>query len=269
MSDLRARLCLNQITTEQWSLSEAVKGCVRFSIPWIGLWRHKVAATGLAESARIVRDAGLRVSSLCRGGMFPAATTSERQHRIDDNLRAIDEAAALDTDLLVLVNGPAPDCDIDAARHVIAEGIAAILPHAVECGVRLGVEPLHPMFAAERSVIVTLAEANRLADSLRSDYVGVVVDVYHVWWDPNLYRELARTRVVGFHVSDWPRVLGEPAMSRFMMGEGVIELRRIRAAVEATGYRGPIEVEIFNRELWSQPGDQVVEKLKQAYLEHV
>src|SRR5688572_7541506 len=141
--DLR-HLSLNQITTERWSLREAVEGCARAGIPAMGLWRHKVAETGLRESARLVRDAGLRVSSLCRGGMFPAATVAERRARIEDNRRALDEAAELGSGLLVLVCGPAPDRDIDAAREMVAEGIAALIPYAAERNVRLGIEPLHP-----------------------------------------------------------------------------------------------------------------------------
>ena len=149
-SDL-ARLSLNQMTTERWSVREAVEGCARAGIPAIGLWRNKVAEAGLQESARLVRDAGLRVSSLCRGGMFPAATPTERGARIEDNRRAIDEAAEIGTDVLVLVCG--------AARMMVAEGIAELVPYARERGVRLGIEPLHPMFAADRSVIVTLGQA--------------------------------------------------------------------------------------------------------------
>src|SRR3712207_4944745 len=187
-----ARLSLNQMTTERWSVRQAVEGCARAGIPGIGLWRHKVAETGLRESARLVRDAGLRVSSLCRGGMFPAATAAERRERIDDNRRAIDEAAELGTDVLVLVCGPAPDRDIDAARMMVEEGVAELVPYARERGVRLGIEPLHPMFAAERSVIVTLGQANSLAERFPVQQVGVVIDVYHVWWDPEVYRQIDR-----------------------------------------------------------------------------
>ncbi len=263
-----SRLSLNQITTEGWNLREATEGCARAGIPAIGLWRHKVAETGLAESARIVREAGLRVSSLCRGGMFPAATAAERQARIDDNRRAVDEAAELGTDVLVLVCGPGPDRDIQAARGMVEQGIAQVLPYAIERGVRLGIEPLHPMFAAERSVITTLGEANTLAERFASPYVGVVVDVYHVWWDPELYGQIARAagRILGFHVSDWLVPTPDMLLGRGMMGDGVIDLRRIRAAVEAAGYAGPIEVEIFNRGIWDAPGDEVLALMRERYL---
>lgn len=265
------RLSLNQITTDRWSLREAVEGCVRAEIPWIALWRHKIAEAGLAESKRLVNDAGLQVSSVCRGGMFPAATAAERQARIDDNRRAIEEAAELGADVLVLVCGPAPDKDIAAARQMVEDGIDAVVPYAQACGVKLGIEPLHPMYAAERSVINTLAQANAIAEKYTPEQVGVVVDVFHVWWDPQLYEQIARAsgRILGFHVSDWIVPTPDLLMGRGMMGDGVIDLRRIRQAVEEAGYSGPIEVEIFNRVIWDMQGDDVLALTKQRYLQHV
>lgn len=267
-----ARLSLNQMTTDQWDLREAVEGCVRADIPYIGLWRQKVQEIGLRESARIVRESGLKVSSLCRGGMFPAATGRELLERIDDNRRAIDEAAELGTDTLVLVCGPAADTDLEKARTQVARGIEAVAPYAAERGIQLGIEPLHPMFAADRSVIVTLGQANRMAEQIGAPNVGVIVDVYHVWWDPDLYDAIARAsgRIFGYHVNDWIIPLPHPVLhGRGMMGDGVIELRKIRRAVEDTGYVGPIEVEIFNERLWSMPGDDVLAQMKKRYLETV
>lgn len=265
------RLSLNQITIEQCSLPEAVAGCARAGIRRIGLWRHKVAEAGVAASARLVRDAGLTVSSLCRGGMFPAATVDERRRRLDDNRRAIEEAAALGTDLLVLVCGGLPDRDIAAARQMVAEAIAQLLPEARASGVRLGIEPLHPMFAADRSVITTLGEANALAERLASPWVGVVIDTYHVWWDPQVYPEIARAqgRILGFHVNDWIVPLTDPLHGRGMMGDGLIELRRLRAAVDAAGYAGPIEVEVMNRALWAEPAGAVLARLQARFAQHV
>jgi len=266
-----ARLSLNQMTTRGWGVREAAEGCARAGISWIGLWRDKVQEAGLKESARLVRDAGLGVSSLCRGGMFPAATKAERAARIDDNRRAVDEAAVLGTDVLVLVCGAAPDRDIDAARAAIEEGIEILIPYAEEAGVRLGIEPLHPVFAADRSAMVTLGQANDIVERLGSPVVGVVIDVYHVWWDPELYREIERSagHILGFHVNDWLRGGENPLTSRGMMGDGVIELKRMREAVEAAGYAGPIEVEIFNEEVWAMPGDDVLKLIGERYLEHV
>ncbi len=258
------RLSFNQITSRHATLKECVDACVRNGVRWIAPWRDRVAETGLDQSVRMIRDAGLGVSSLCRGGFFPASTQAERQRRIDDNLRAIDEAAALGAGCLVLVCGPAPDRDIDGARAMVAEGIAAISPHARDRGVRLGIEPLHPMFAADRSVIVTLAQATDMAEKLGA---GIVADVFHIWWDPNLYAEIRRAagRILGFHVSDWAVPLPGIVTGRSMMGDGVIELRRIREAVDATGYRGPIEVEIMNERIWSQPVDVTIQQVVARY----
>jgi sugar phosphate isomerase/epimerase len=270
LTDL-SRLSLNQATTKRWTLAEAAEGCARAGIPWIGVWRDRLAEVGAERASRIVRDAGLRVSGLCRGGMFPAATTEERRARIEDNRRAIEEAAALGADVLVLVCGPAPDRDIAAARTMIEAALHELAPYAAEHGVRLAVEPLHPMFAADRSAIATLREANDLVERIGSSYVGVIVDAYHLWYDADLYPQVARSagRILGFHVSDWIVPLPDVLLGRGMMGDGVIELRRIRAAVDATGYDGPIEVEIFNQAIWDAPGDDVLALMCRRFLEHV
>ena len=263
-----ARLSLNQITTNRWSLAEALEGCLRAEVPAIGIWRHKIADIGLAESRRLVRGSGLRVSSVCRGGMFPAATAAERAARIEDNRRAIDEAAELGTDTLVLVCGPPPDRDIAAARRMVEDAIAALVPYARERKITMAIEPLHPMYAAERSCITSLEEANTLADKFDPDVVGIAVDVYHVWWDAMLEREIARAgrRIRGFHVCDWLVPTPDMLMGRGMMGDGCIDLYRIRSLVEAAGYAGPIEVEIFNQQIWDQPGDETVQLMKQRYV---
>lgn len=265
------RLSLNQITLNRLTLEEAVEACAAAGVTWIGLWRDKVHASGLARAADLLSATGVRTSSLCRGGFFPAATRRERASRIDDTRRAIDEAAALGAETLVLVCGPAADRDIDRARAQVREAIAELVPLAESCGVRLGIEPLHPMYAAERSVVVTLAEANALAADFEPAQVGVVVDVFHVWWDPDLYDQIERAtgRIVGFHVSDWLVPLPDMLLGRGMLGDGVVELRRIRRAVDAAGYRGPIEVEIFNEDVWALPADESLALVRQRYLEHI
>ncbi len=270
-SPLLENLSLNQITTENWTLEEAIQGCVKAEVPWIAPWRHKVHELGLAESKKQIEAAGLKVSSLCRGGMFPAATAEERQKNIDDNRLAIEEAAELGTDVLVLVCGSSPDKDIDTARKWVEEGIAKIEPFAKSHGVKLAIEPLHPMYAADRSVVVTLDQANTMAEKMNSSHVGVIVDVFHVWWDPDLYNQInrAKNNILGFHVSDWIVPVPDIFKGRGMMGDGVIELRRIRKAVEAAGYNGPIEVEIINQSIWDQPGDDVLALMKERYIEHV
>ena len=265
-----SRLSFNQMTAGKATLREVVDACVKHGVEWFGPWRHAVGEDP-AGAGRLIRDAGLRVSSLCRGGMFPAATPEERRKKIEDNLRAIDEATALGTDLLVLVNGPAPGRDIDGARQMVVDGIAAIVDHAEKSGVRLGVEPLHPMFAADRSVVVTMGEANDIAARFDARRVGLVVDVYHIWWDPQVYAEIARAgdRIFAFHVSDWIVPTPDMLMGRGMMGDGVIEISRLREAVEEAGYSGPIEVEIFNEALWAQPADDVVGLVARRFQEFV
>ena len=262
------RLSLNQITTNKWSLAEALDGCLRAQIPAIGIWRHKIAEVGLTESRRLVRDAGLHVSSVCRGGMFPAATAGERASRIEDNRRAIDEAAELGADTLVLVCGPPPDRDIAAARRMVEDAIGALIPYARERRVTMAIEPLHPMYAAERSCITSLEEANILAEKFDPNTVGIVVDVYHVWWDAMLEREIerARGRIRGLHVCDWLVPTPDMLMGRGMMGDGCIDIHRIRSLVDGAGYTGRIEVEILNQRIWDQPGNEVLEMMKARYL---
>ena len=266
-----ARLSLNQITVDQWTLPEVVEGCVRADITTIAPWRERVAEVGLPVAARLIADAGLRVSSLCRGGFFPAASASERRRADDENRRAVDEAAALATDVLVLVCGPPVDRDLAQARAEIAAGIERLVPYAAAHGVRLGVEALHPMMIAERSAIVTLGEALDLALRFDADEVGVVIDVYHVWWDPALEREIARAagRTIGFHVSDWLVPTADLLQGRGMMGDGIIDVPRIRQLVDGSGYEGPIEVEVINRDLWRLPGEELVALTRERFAAHV
>jgi sugar phosphate isomerase/epimerase len=201
--------------------------------------------------------------------MFPAATAAERAAKIEDNRRAIDDAATLGAEVLVLVCGAAPDRDLGAARAMVSDGIAAIAPYAGERGVRLGIEPLHPAFCAERSCITTMREARLISEQFDASNVGVVVDVYHVWWDPERAEEIARlgNRIAGFHTNDWLVPVKNVLMNRGMMGDGVIELRRIRGEVERAGYLGPIEVEIFNETLWERSVDDLVRTTAERFVE--
>jgi sugar phosphate isomerase/epimerase len=263
-----SRLSLNQITIDQCSLPEAIEACGRAGLTVIGPWRHKVAEVGVEPAARMIREAGLRVSSLCRGGFFPAADAPGRRAADEDNRRAVEEAATLGTDVLVLVCGPPIGRDVEAARAQILGGIERLVPHAEEQGVRLAIEPLHPMMISERSAIVTLGEANDLAERFDDTRVGVVVDAYHVWWDPRLYEEIARAgrRILGYHVADWLVPTTDRLQGRGMMGTGVIDLKRIRAAVEEAGYDGPIEVEVINRDAWERSVDDIVAEACEAFL---
>jgi sugar phosphate isomerase/epimerase len=264
------RLSFNQITADPWSLETAVDRCCRSGIPYIAVWRHKLDGNA-ARASRLIRHAGLRVSSLCRGGWFSAPTAQERRNRVADNRIAIEEAALLGAPVLVIVSGPANGQTLADARATVLDGLLEVLPDAEKAGVVLGIEPLHPMFAAERSVVVTLKQANDIADRLQSASAGMVVDAYHVWWDPEVMNEIERARgkIVGFHVSDWPVPLPGILMGRAMMGEGVIELRQLRQAVDKNGYEGPIEVEIFNEDIWKSADDGLLKRIQRSFEEYV
>ncbi|MCC5968858.1 MAG: sugar phosphate isomerase/epimerase [Pararhodobacter sp.] len=265
-------LSLNLATTRQvWGFKEAVEGCLAQGVTAISPWRDQVEAIGLAEAAHIVRSNGLRLTGLCRGGMFPAADIAGRKAALDDNLRAIDEAAALNADCLVLVVGGLPDGsrDIKAAREQVAEGIAAMLPHARACNVPLAIEPLHPMYAADRACVNTLDQALDLCELL-GDGLGVAIDVYHVWWDPGLPEAIARAgrmnAILAHHICDWLVPTTDLLLDRGMMGDGVIDLVGIRAMIEAAGYSGPQEVEIFSAQnWWKRPGEEVLAVCKERF----
>jgi sugar phosphate isomerase/epimerase len=265
-------LSLNQATIPAWTVPQAAEACARAGLGWIAPWRDRVAEAGLRKSARAIRDAGLGVSSLCRGGWFDAADEAGRQVRMEDNRRAVEEAAELGALCLVLVCGPAAGGDLAAARSHVADAIVALAGYARECGVALAVEPLHPMYCGDRSVVVTLAQALQLAEAAGPpDRAGVTIDAYHVWWDPELMAgiQACRGRILGFHVCDWLVPTPDMLNGRGMMGDGVIELRTLRRAVDAAGYEGPIEVEIFNPEVWALPPLEALDLVAQTYLDHV
>jgi len=269
------RLSLNTATVrEQWTLAQAIEGCARHGIRGISPWRDKLDQLGAAEAARRIRDAGLTVTGLCRGGMFPARTQAARAAAIRDNRKAIDDAATIGAKCLVLVVGGLPEGsrDLAAAREQVAEGIAAILPHARRCGVPLAIEPLHPMYAADRACVNTLSQALDLCDALdpkKTGALGVAVDVYHVWWDPDLQvqiRRAGRRRILAYHICDWLVPTTDLLLDRGMMGDGVIDLKRIRAWVEGAGYRGFHEVEIFSaRNWWKRDPDEVLRTCKERH----
>jgi sugar phosphate isomerase/epimerase len=256
----KSRLSFNQITTDRWSVAEAVEGCVRHGIGSIALWRHKIKEAGLAACVRLVKDAQLHVSSVCRGGMFPAPTELERKKNIEDNFRAVDEAAALHADSLVMVVGGCAGVGLEEARKMVGDGVAALVPYARERGVRIGLEALHPMYCAERAVLVTIEQALEMASIYDPREVGVILDTFHIWWDPKVAESISRSagRICGFHVSDWLAPLPDILMGRGLMGDGVIDNRMLRRLVERAGYTGPIEVEIFNRALWDSDPDYVL-----------
>ncbi|WP_025658365.1 sugar phosphate isomerase/epimerase [Rhizobium sp. IBUN] len=258
-------LSINLATVrEQYDMKQAVEACLKQDIVAIAPWRDQVHAIGLSEAARIVADNQLQVTGLCRGGMFPAADAAGRAAAIDDNKRAIDEAAALNADCLVLVVGglPAGSRDVAHARDMVADGIGAILTHARASGIPLAIEPLHPMYAADRACVNTLEQALDICDLL-GDGVGVAIDVYHVWWDPKLEQQIARAgasgRILAHHICDWLVPTTDLLLDRGMMGDGVIDLKGIRRSIEAAGYHGAQEVEIFSAaNWWKRPGEKVL-----------
>jgi sugar phosphate isomerase/epimerase len=260
-----AKLSLNTATTrEQWGLAQAIEGCARHGIRGIAPWRDQLAAMGVTEAVRAIKANGLTVTGLCRGGFFTA------QDWKDDNRRAIEEAHALGARCLVLVVGGLPpgSKDLAGARERVREGIAAILPEARKAGVPLAIEPLHPMQAAERACVNTLEQALELCDAL-GEGVGVAVDVYHVWWDPKLAQQIARAgrdRLLAYHICDWLVPTRDLLNDRGMMGDGVIDLPRIRALMEGAGYDGFHEVEIFSTlDWWRRDPDVVLSTCKDRH----
>jgi sugar phosphate isomerase/epimerase len=262
LSSDKTWLAINTATVKSWSLQQAVDGCARAGITAIAPWRDIVQQCGIDRAAKLIRAAGLTVTCLCRGGMFTAADAAGRRAAFDDNRRAVDEAAAIGASSLVLVVGGLPrgSKDLVGAHAQVKDGIADLLPYARAAGVPLAIEPLHPMQAADRACINTLAHANDFCDEL-GEGVGVAVDVYHVWWDPDLPRQIARSasRILCYHVCDWLLPTRDLVFDRGMPGDGIIDLRRIRTLVEQAGYRGHCEVEILSsQDWWQRDPDEVL-----------
>ncbi|HEY5290995.1 MAG TPA: sugar phosphate isomerase/epimerase family protein [Burkholderiales bacterium] len=264
-------LSLNTATVrEKWGLRQMIEGCARHGIRGIAPWRDKLAELGAKEAAKMIRSHGLTVTGLCRGGMFPAADRQGRRAAIEDNLRAIEDAATLEARCLVLVVGglPAGSKDLAGAREQVRDGIGSVLDHARSCGVPLALEPLHPMYAADRACVNTMAQANDLCDELGAG-LGLAVDLYHVWWDPQLKAEIERAgdkRLLAFHICDWLVPTTDLLLDRGMMGDGVIDIPLIRSWVEAAGYRGFQEVEIFSAgNWWRRDPDEVLATCRERH----
>jgi sugar phosphate isomerase/epimerase len=270
------RLSVNQWTVRSLGVPELAEACARHEIGAVGLWREPVADCGLARSAKLVREAGLRVSSLCRGGFF------NRPGWLDDNRAAIDETAALGAACLVLVAGGLPDAgtaadsrpagrkDLAGARARAADAIAELVPYARASGVRLAIEPMHPMYCADRGVLSTLAQALDVAAAHPAESVGVVIDTFHLWWDPGVTAQIARAgrtgRIASFQVSDFLlRLPADVLLGRALMGDGVIDFGPLCQAVTAAGYAGDVEVEIFNADVWAADPDDVLARVKDRY----
>ncbi|MBI2512830.1 MAG: sugar phosphate isomerase/epimerase [Opitutae bacterium] len=261
------------MTTKPWAIETAAAKFSAAGVKGITVWRDTLAGRDIAKTGQLLRDHGLSIVSLCRGGFFPALTAEGRTKALDDNRRAIAEAHALGAPLIVLVCGAVPGQSLVESRKQIVDGIAALLPDCQASGVKLAIEPLHPMYAGDRSAVNTLGQANDMVAQLESPHVGVAADVYHLWWDPALEQEIARCGKLGalfaYHVCDWRTPTVDMLNDRGLMGEGCIPLRQIRAWVEATGYRGFNEVEVFSTRLWATDQDDYLAKIVQAYRDHV
>ena len=267
-----SRLCIHTITTKPWQIEEAAKNFAEAGVEGITVWRDALEGRNIKLTGKLLREHDLTIVSLCRGGFFPAKDLNKRKLAIDDNRRAIDEAVELGTSMIVLVCGADPSQPLEESRKQILDGIAAILPEAAAAGVKLAIEPLHPMYADTRSAINTLAQANDMAEVLNSPSVGVAIDVYHVWWDPSLEKEIERCgangNLLAFHICDWKVPTSDLLLDRTLMGEGCIPIKQIRSLVEAAGFTGFNEVEIFSTEYWKYDQAEFLKKIITAYKEH-
>ncbi|MFI2367022.1 sugar phosphate isomerase/epimerase family protein [Streptomyces sp. NPDC018833] len=264
------------MTVKQLSLPALADACARLGVPAVGLWREPVAEYGLDAVAKLVRDAGLTVTSLCRGGFLTALDPADRARALDDNRAAVDEAATLGTDTLVLVSGglPGGSRDLAAARERIADALTVLGPYAGERGVRLAIEPLHPMFASDRCVVSTLDQALDLAERFPAPQVGVVVDTYHVWWDDRAPAAVARAgaagRIHSFQLADWVTPLPAGVLTgRGQLGDGSIDMREWRERMEAAGWTGFVEVELFNDGLWARDGGEALGETVRRFVSEV
>ncbi len=268
-----SRLCIHTITTKPWAIETSAQKFAAAGVKGITVWRDTLAGRDIKKTGQLIRDQGLSIVSLCRGGFFPATTAADRAKALDDNRLAISEAHALGAPLIVLVCGAVPSQSLVESRKQITDGIAALLPDCKAANVKLAIEPLHPMYADSRSAVNTLGQANDMVESLKSPYVGVAADVYHLWWDPALEAEIARcgrlNALFAYHVCDWRTPTTDLLLDRGLMGEGCIPLRQIRAWIEATGFKGFNEVEVFSNRLWAMDQDEYLRKIVQAYKDHV
>ena len=264
------KLCIHTLTTKPWNIEQCIKNYDAAGIHGITIWRNVLENKNLAEVKRELDDYGMTVVSLARGGFFPSVDRVKREKAIDDNLWAIEQAAAVGAPSIVLVCGAEALQPLEKSREQIAEGIAKILPAAQSSGVKLSIEPLHPMYAGDRSAINTLKQANDMAAMINTAWVGVAVDVYHLWWDPSLKEEIQRcaslNKLFAFHICDWNVPTIDFLNDRGLMGDGCINVQEIRSWVEAAGFTGFNEVEIFSDKYWATDQHEYLEKIITAYL---
>ncbi len=269
MADDLSKMAIHTMTHKPWSLGQCVDAFTRAGIGGISVWRNVIEPIGLKEAAKIVRQSGLKVPSLVRGGFFPAIDAAGRTVAVDENRRCIDEAAAIGAEMVVLVCGAVVGMTLPEARKQITEGIGRLLPYAQANKVKLAIEPLHPMYAADRSAINRMKEAREVCQALRSPWLGIAADVYHIWWDPDLEAEIALAGKQGtlfaFHVCDWKANTADLLNDRGLMGEGCIDIKTIREWVERAGFKGLNEVEIFSTKHWARDQHEYLQDIIAAY----
>ncbi|WP_209332481.1 sugar phosphate isomerase/epimerase family protein [Lunatimonas salinarum] len=264
-----SKLCIHTITTKSWSLEEAADRYEAAGVKGISVWRQYLEGRNIAQAGDRLRGHGLEIVSLVRGGFFPSTSSAQRKKAIEDNLKAVDEAAALGAEMIVLVCGADLGQSLEVSRSQIQEGIEQVLPYAMQNNVKLAIEPLHPMYADTRSAVNTLEQANDMAEAIGSDYVGIAADVYHLWWDPHLEAEIKRCgangNLLAFHICDWVSPTVDMLNDRGLMGEGCIPIQKIRGWVEAAGFQGFNEVEIFSDRHWASDQDAFLQKIVDSY----
>lgn len=267
------KLCIHTITTKPWSLEEALDHYTANGIKGISVWQNAIESLGAQKAGDLLKSYPISVVSYVRGGFFPAVDHSSRQKAIDHNKKMLEEAAGIGAPLLVLVCGADPNQPLSVSRNQIQAGIEAILPFAESLNVKLGIEPLHPMYADTRSAISTMEQANDLAESIHSPMLGVAVDVYHLWWDNHLEREIKRCgengHLFAFHVCDWNAPTVDMLNDRGLMGQGCIPIKEIRSWVENAGFKGFCEVEIFSNTFWAMDQNEFLNQIIHAYLNYV
>jgi len=270
ISDL-SKLCIHTISMKPWTIEQSARKFSEAGVGGITVWRDAITGRDIRETGKLLRSLNLEVVSLCRGGFFPATDQPGRDAAVKENKKAIDEASELGAPMLVLVCGSAPGQSLIESREQIKWGIEACVPYAEKKGVELTIEPLHPMYAGDRSAINTLEQANDIAEYFNSDHVGIAVDVYHLWWDPDLENQIARcgknSNLSAFHICDWKTPTLDMLNDRGIMGEGCIDIKQIRAWVEDAGFKGYNEAEIFSTIYWSQDQDAYFNKIINGYLQ--
>jgi sugar phosphate isomerase/epimerase len=270
-----SRCAIHTVTTRPWTLEQAIAAYQKAGVNAITVWRQALEPYGAHRAGELLRNAGMRVPALCRGGFFPSRDKAKRAAALDDNRKAIDEAAQIGADMVVLVCGAEPGLPLAEARQQIADGIAAVAPHARDANVHLAIEPLHPLYAADRSAVSTMRQARRICEQvgLRAEdgapVVGIACDVYHCWWDDTLEDEIAiagaKGFLLGFHVCDWKVQQSDPLEDRGLMGEGCIDIRTIRSWFDRAGFHGFYEVEIFSKRYWGMDQERFLADIVSAY----